>query len=108
MVLLGDACHPVLSQLKPLLEAYQELRHSCATVAQETSRLGRHTFNLPDGPEQRERDENMRRAMALQHSGSSDERKRADAMFAYDADAEVEKWWAVHGGGFEMRVEGKL
>ena len=110
-----------LSQLKPLLEAYQELRHPRATMAQESSRLNRHTFNLPDGSKQRERDENMRKAMALQLSGSlgvpqrdsaadlkkSDER-RADAIFAYDADAEVEKWWGVHGKGFQMRVEGKL
>ena len=94
-----------ISQLRSLLETYQELRHSRATVAQESSRLNRNTYNLPDGPEQKERDENMRRAMELQLSGSlgvfqrdsvadlgnSDEKKKSDAMFEYDADAEVEK-----------------
>lgn len=149
VVLLGDACHPVLpyraqgaamaiedaavlgnllsrisylSQLRPLLETYQELRHSRVTVAQESSRLNRYTYNLPDGPEQQERDDNMRRAMALQLSGSldvfqrdsvadlrnSDEKKKSDAMFEYDADAEVEKWWAAHGRGFEIRAGRKL
>lgn len=111
-----------LSQLKPLLEAYQDLRHSRTSVAQESSRLNRNTYNLPDGPEQRERDENMRRAMTLELSGSlqvfqrdsvadlkdSEEGKKSDAMFGYDADAEVEKWWATHGREIRMRARGKL
>ena len=106
-----------LSQLKPLLDAYQDLRHSRTSVAQESSRLNRKTYNLPDGPEQKERDENMRRAMALELSGSlevfqrdsvadledSEESKKSDAMFGYDADAEVEKWWSAHGRELELR-----
>ena len=167
MVLLGDACHPVLvrrceltlnsshlvdirsqpyraqgaamaiedaavlanllsrisclSQLKPLLEAYQDLRLCRASVAQESSRLNRKTYNLPDGPEQRERDENMRRAMTLEHTGSleafqrdsvadlknSAEGKNSDAMFAYDADAEVDKWWEAHGSELEVLARSK-
>lgn len=111
-----------LSQLKPLLEAYQDLRLCRTSVAQESSRLNRNTYNLPDGPEQRERDESMRRAMALQLSGSlevfqrdsvadvknSAEGKNSDAMFTYDADAEVDKWWESHGSELEVLVESKL
>jgi salicylate hydroxylase len=107
-----------LSQLKPLLNAYQDLRHSRTSVAQESSRLNRKTYNLPDGPEQRERDKNMRRAMALELSGSlevfqrdsvadledSEESKKSDAMFGYDADAEVERWWSAHGRELELRA----
>lgn len=110
------------SQLKTLLEAYQDLRLRRTSIAQESSRLNRNTYNLPDGPEQRERDESMRRAMRLELSGSlevfqrdsvadlknSTEGKNSDAMFAYDADAEVDKWWEVHGWGSGAPVESKL
>lgn len=149
VVLVGDACHPILpyraqgaamaiedaavlgnllsrisrvSQLGPLLEAYQDLRHNRASVAQESSRLNRNTYNLPDGPEQRERDENMRRAMVMQLSGSlgvfqrdsvanlksAEETKKSDDMFGYDADAEVENWWAANGMELEAFAGSKL
>lgn len=112
----------LLSQLKPLLKAYQDLRLDRTSVAQESSRLNRNTYNLPDGPEQRERDESMRRAMALELSGglevfqrdsvadlsNSAEGKNSDAMFAYDADAEVDKWWEAHGNKLEVPVRSKL
>lgn len=111
-----------LSQLKRLLEAYQDLRLRRTSVAQESSRRNRDTYNLPDGPEQSERDENMRRAMTLELSGSlesfqrdsvadmgnSTEGKNSDAMFSYDADAEVDKWWAAHRGELEAQVQSKL
>ena len=111
-----------LAQLKPLLEAYQGLRLGRTSEAQESSRLNRNTHNLPDGPEQRERDENMRKAMALQLSGSlgvfqrdsvadlksSVERNRSDAMFSYDADAEVDKWWAANGRELRTLARSRL
>jgi salicylate hydroxylase len=111
-----------LSQLKPLLEGYQDLRFRRTFVAQESSRLNRNTYNLPDGPEQRERDESMRRAMTLELSGSlevfqrdsvadlknSTEGKNSDAMFSYDADTEADKWWEVHGGDLKVLVRPKL
>jgi len=107
-----------LSQLKPLLKAYQDLRLRRTAVAQESSRFNRGTFSLPDGPEQRERDEKMRRAMALElsdNSGASGresdgdqerwgDKEKNDVLFGYDADDEVEKWWAAHGRKLEVEV----
>ena len=110
------------SQLKPLLEAYQDLRLRRTETAQEASRLNRYAFVLPDGPDQRERDEKLREAMALELSVDSgaprhesemsqyqrDEKKKSDALFGYDADAEVDKWWAVHGRELERPMRTKL
>lgn len=110
------------SQLRPLLEAYQDLRLPRTAMLQGSSRLNQHIFHLPDGPKQRERDESMRKAMALELSGDSEalrresdgnqnqwaDRKKNDDLFGYDADAEVDKWWAVHGRELEVPVRSKL
>ena len=111
-----------LSQLGPLLKAYQDLRLARTSMVQQSSRLNQRIFHLPDGPEQRERDENMRKAMAVELSGDlgvvrreSDgnqnqwaDRKKSDELFGYDADAEVDKWWAVHGRRLDGSVRSKL
>jgi len=145
VILLGDACHPMLpyraqgaamavedaavlgnllsrithiSQLGPLLKAYEDLRLPRTSMVQESSRLNQHIFHLPDGPEQRERDENMRKAMALELAGKTAELQResvgnqnqwadktkSDVLFGYDADAEAEKWWASHRRELELGV----
>jgi salicylate hydroxylase len=138
LVLLGDACHPMLpyraqgsamavedaavlgnlfsrlssrAQIMPLLQAYQSIRHARATETQASSRLNQHIFHLPDGPEQEQRDEQMRAAMedALRktcggppHLASDSSRGNANQwadkdksriQFGYDADEEAEKWW---------------
>jgi len=104
------------SQLKTLLEAYQDLRFDRTVTAQESSRLNRLTFTLPDGPEQRERDERLRKATAVELSAYSgtlevesdgarylrDEKEKMDTLYGYDADAEVDKWWAAHGKELEV------
>ncbi|KAI0264854.1 FAD/NAD-P-binding domain-containing protein [Gloeopeniophorella convolvens] len=96
LVLLGDACHPMLpyraqgaamaiedaavlgallarlstlGQLPELLHAYQDLRLPRASATQESSRLNQKIFHYPDGPEQRARDAAMRAAMALELAG---------------------------------------
>ncbi|KAI0296726.1 FAD/NAD-P-binding domain-containing protein [Multifurca ochricompacta] len=96
LVLLGDACHPMLpyraqgaaiavedaavlgslfsrvsslTQVPALLHAYQDLRLPRATVTQESSRLNQKIFHLPDGPAQRARDGAMRAAMAAELDG---------------------------------------
>lgn len=111
-----------ISQLGPLLKAYQDLRLPRTATVQESSRLNQLIFHLPDGPEQRERDENMRKAMALELAGNTAELQResvgnqnqwadktkSDSLFGYDADAEVDKWWASHGRGLEVRMRSKL
>jgi len=145
VILLGDACHPMLpyraqgaamaiedgavlgnllsrishiSQLRPLLQAYQDLRLPRTAAVQESSRLNQHIFHLPDGPEQRKRDESMRRAMALELSGNAEalrsessgnqnqwaDKTKSEILFGYDADAEVEEWWAAHGRELESLV----
>jgi len=100
-----------ISQLRSLLEAYQDLRLPRTEEAQRSSRLNQHIFHLPDGPEQRKRDANMRKAMALELSGDTEasrnqltgnqnqwaDKTKNDPLFGYDADAEVDKWWAAHG-----------
>jgi len=112
-----------ISQLGSLLEAYQDLRVGRAAAVQKSSRLTKGFFHLPDGPEQRERDENMRKAMALEFSGGSSGgslpepagnqnlwagRAETDAFFGYDADVEVDKWWAAHGKKLEALETPKL
>ena len=111
-----------ISQLRPLLKAYQDLRLPRTAATQESSRLNQHIFHLPDGPEQRERDKNMRRAMALELAGKSGglrsesvgnqnqwaDKTKSEILFGYDADAEADKWWAVHGRKLEVLVRSKL
>ncbi|KAK7687183.1 hypothetical protein QCA50_009687 [Cerrena zonata] len=91
VVLLGDACHPMLpyraqgaamaiedaavlgnllshlshpSQIHPLLNAYESLRLERTANTQASSRDNQRIFHYPDGPEQQLRDNEMRRAMA--------------------------------------------
>jgi salicylate hydroxylase len=111
-----------ISQLGPLLKAYQDLRLPRTADVQESSRLNQTIFHLPDGPEQRDRDESMRRAMALELAGNTAELQRESAgnhnqwadrtksniLFGYDADAEVDKWWTAHGSEFQVRMRSKL
>ena len=110
-----------ISQLGPLLKAYQDLRLPRTTEMQESSRLSGRIFHLPDGPEQRKRDENMKKAMALQLSGNSElgresagnpnqsaDKAKNDILYRYDADFEVDKWWATHGGELEALAKVKL
>ena len=167
VILLGDACHPMLvrcisdllsgitvdirlkpyraqgasmaiedgavlgnllsrishiSQLRPLLKAYQDLRLPRTAEIQGSSRLNQRIFHLPDGPEQRERDANMRKAMALELSGDTEalqrestgnqnqwaDKVKSKILFGYDADAEVDKWWIAHGKELKVPVRAKL
>ena len=167
VILLGDACHPMLvrriadlllgitadvlpkpyraqgasmaiedgavlgnllsrishiSQLRPLLQAYQDLRLPRTAEVQGSSRLNQHIFHLPDGPEQRERDANMRKAMALELSGDTEalrresignqnqwaDKAKSAILFGYDADAEVDKWWTAHRKELEAPARAKL
>ncbi|KAH7097994.1 FAD/NAD(P)-binding domain-containing protein [Auriculariales sp. MPI-PUGE-AT-0066] len=83
LVLLGDACHQCAamaiedgavigalfarlqnaSQVPVLLNAYVELRHARTAEVQSSSRLNQHIFHLPDGEQQRERDDAMRETL---------------------------------------------
>ena len=106
------------SQLQPLLKAYQNLRIDRTMVAQESSRRNRVTYTLPDGPEQRARDEKLRKAMSLELADSGgepdgsqyqrEEKKETDSLYGYDADAEADKWWAEHGKELELWKRSRL
>ncbi|KAJ7701904.1 FAD/NAD(P)-binding domain-containing protein [Mycena rosella] len=135
VALLGDACHPMLpyraqgsamaiedaavlgvlfshitsrGQIRPLLEAYQALRHPRTTETQLASRLNQKIFHLPDGPEQEARDLSMRKGMedSLREergepsldgsSGNANvwaDRTKNRIQFCYDAEEEAERWW---------------
>lgn len=103
------------SQLRALLQAYQDLRLPRTAAAQLLSRRYQHIYHLPDGPEQRARDENLRQAMTARNPGASQHEpdgnrvRSADeesnvVLLSYDADAEVDKWWADHGKKVEALV----
>jgi salicylate hydroxylase len=107
-----------ISQLGPLLKAYQDLRLERAAEAQQASRINQRVFQLPDGEEQRRRDENMKKSMTSQSTGNRaelwvqpvanqkpEQKEARDAkLLGYDPDAEVDKWWASHGKDLEALV----
>jgi salicylate hydroxylase len=108
--LFSRVSHP--SQIKPLLHAYEKLRHARTAETQKSSRLNQHIFHLPDGPEQERRDQSMREAMELElrmlrgenvdvrSEGNSNQwadRRKNEIQFGYDADAEADKFWAQEG-----------
>lgn len=102
------------AQIAPLLHAYQDLRLPRTAATQASSRLNQHIFHLPDGPDQEQRDADMRRAMEAElrlldgedvdivaaGEGSYNQwadRKKNEEQFGYDADAAAEQWWADFG-----------
>ena len=109
-----------ISQLGPLLKAYQDLRLPRTSMAQESSRALKRVFCLPDGPEQRERDERLK-STTLKLSDTTSELRRQrdgkqnpgekedhDPLLSYDVDYEVDKWWASHGSELEALGRSKL
>ena len=111
--LLSRLSHP--SQLRALLQAYEDLRLPRTAETQNQSRLNQTIFHLPDGPEQERRDASMRKATEVELrrwregravgedrlEGSAnqwaDEKKNVE-QFAYDADQAAERWWYEVGG----------
>ncbi|KAF9490643.1 FAD/NAD(P)-binding domain-containing protein [Pleurotus eryngii] len=148
IILLGDACHPMLpyraqgsamavedaavlgnllsrltsrGQLTPLLYAYQSLRYPRATTTQAAARGNQNVFHLEDGPAQEARDASMNTAMDLalraaagevlddscETAGNSNiwaDRQKNRDQFGYDADEEVERWWARNHGLIDTPV----
>ncbi|EPQ57084.1 FAD/NAD P-binding domain-containing protein [Gloeophyllum trabeum ATCC 11539] len=123
VVLLGDACHPMLpyraqgsamaiedgavignllsrltdrSQVPALLQAYQALRHPRASATQASARLNQKIFHYHDGPEQEARDASMKQAMRAELGEIDIDATEGNANH-YDADLEVEKWWKEQG-----------
>ena len=103
-------------QLPVLLQAYQDLRIARTTNAQNQSRLNQEIFHLPDGPEQEQRDADMRKAAEYELRGAgalsegsanqwADETK-SRIQFGYDADEVAEEWWR-DGGEEKLRASGR-
>ena len=112
--LLSRLAHP--DQLPILLQAYQDLRIARTTNAQNQSRLNQEIFHLPDGPEQEQRDADMRKAAEYELRGAgalsegsanqwADETK-SRIQFGYDADEVAEEWWR-EGGEEKLRANGR-
>ncbi|TFK46276.1 FAD/NAD(P)-binding domain-containing protein [Heliocybe sulcata] len=126
IVLLGDACHPMLpyraqgaamaiedaavlgnlfsrvssqAQIKPLLHAYMSLRLPRTAETQASSRLNQHIFHLPDGPEQQARDEAMKKAMRAELK---------DVLSGDEKQIRVANVWGRESEEDRKRVEAEL
>ncbi|KAF8338508.1 hypothetical protein F5887DRAFT_1237385 [Amanita rubescens] len=140
VALIGDSCHPMLpyraqgasmaiedaavlgnlfsritskSQIPALLKACETLRYDRATGTQLMALSLQKVFHHPDGPEQRERDAAMIKAMEVvlkeargeaipkdafgKNPNAWVDKAKKDALMAYDADEAVEEWWSEHG-----------
>ncbi|KAF7342099.1 FAD/NAD-P-binding domain-containing protein [Mycena venus] len=144
VALLGDACHPMLPyraqgaamaiedaavlgvlfshitsrrQIRPLLQAYQDLRYPRTTDTQLAARANQKIFHLPDGPEQEARDISMREGMEdslreergepslLDSAGNANvwaDRPKNRIQFLYDAELEAERWWRTSGNRWSV------
>jgi len=140
VALLGDACHPMLpyraqgaamaiedacylgnlfsrlthvSQITPLLHAYECKRQPRTSNTQLSSRLNQHIFHLPDGPLQQARDDSMTKAMlGIQDVCVDNANQWADPhknkeQFSYDADEDAEMWWEQEGRALFFAVGGE-
>jgi salicylate hydroxylase len=73
------------------LRAYESIRYARATATQASSRLNQYIFHLPDGPEQEERDRQMKTAMevALSEVGEDVRRRVQSTATVGGASADV-------------------
>lgn len=105
-----------IAELTPLLRGYEVIRHARTAATQADSRLNQKINHYHDGPEQEERDRQMRLAMEIElkklraeergekidFSGEGNSNQWADRpksmeQFGYDADIAAEKWWSEKG-----------
>ncbi|PWY91983.1 salicylate hydroxylase [Aspergillus sclerotioniger CBS 115572] len=126
VALIGDACHPMLpyvaqgaaqavedaaalgvllstitsrAEIPTALEAYQKSRKPRAETVQQSGSENRITLHLPDGPEQRARDEQFRASLK---SGSNPDRwtdlETQKFLWGWDAEkAALDVWNELHG-----------
>jgi salicylate hydroxylase len=94
------------AQIPAILKAYETVRLPRTSCTQASSRQNQHIFHLDDGPDQEARDKVMREVMsgAISTEGNlnqwADEKKNL-LQFSYDADCEVDSFWAKHGAEIE-------
>ncbi|PYI11283.1 salicylate hydroxylase [Aspergillus sclerotiicarbonarius CBS 121057] len=126
VALIGDACHPMLpyvaqgaaqavedaaalgvllsnitsrAEIPTALEAYEKSRKPRAETVQQSGSENRITLHLPDGPEQRARDEQFRASLK---SGANPDRwtdlETQKFLWGWDAEkAALEAWNELHG-----------
>lgn len=93
------------AQIPNLLKAFETLRLTRTAATQQSSRLNRTIFHLPDGPAQLERDRDM--AATIPRGENTDsanqwaDKVKNDTQFEYDADLDAERWWVEHGAEVE-------
>ncbi|KAG7440432.1 FAD/NAD(P)-binding domain-containing protein [Guyanagaster necrorhizus] len=121
IALVGDACHPMLpyraqaasmaiedaavlgnlfvrltskDQIPTLLEAYESLRNPRAMATADGCWEDKSSLHLPDGPEQRARDEALKVTMAGKRSSVGQD---SEAQYDYDVEVIVNDWWKSRG-----------
>lgn len=97
------------SQIGILLRAYEEIRIPRTTATHAVAQANQSILHLPDGPEQKARDASMLAAMKaaeqLQREatkGNSNvwaDKEKSEQQYSYDADKDVNQWWAGVGRG---------
>ncbi|KAJ7152370.1 hypothetical protein C8R46DRAFT_480544 [Mycena filopes] len=124
VVLLGDACHPMLpyraqgsamaiedaavlgvlfsrsvapNEVRPLLEAYRALRNPRTTESQLAARSNKRVFHIPDGPEQEARDVSMRKAMEIALCEERGEKAADGAVPTANSWADRARNWSQYG-----------
>lgn len=82
-------------EIPAALEAYQLSRKERAEQVQQSGKMNRVALHLPDGPEQRQRDEMFR--LAMKGSSESPDRwvdeKTRKVLWEHDAEATALKTW---------------
>ncbi|KAL1966957.1 hypothetical protein VTN77DRAFT_3701 [Rasamsonia byssochlamydoides] len=135
VVLLGDSCHPMLpyvaqgaaqavedaaalgvllstissrQEIPLALQAYERSRKQRAETVQQSGSQNRITLHLPDGPEQRARDEQFRQAM---NGGANPDRwtdrETQRFLWGWDAEEAAMKAWEELVGN-ETQVNASL
>lgn len=93
------------AQIPAILKAYESLRLPRSSDTQASSRLNQHIFHLDDGPDQEARDKAMREAMSGAPTDGNPnqwaDKKKCQVQFNYDADGEVDSFWAKYGAEIE-------
>ncbi|CAK5274187.1 unnamed protein product [Mycena citricolor] len=103
------------SQIPRMLSAYEELRQTRCNHAQDYEGRKRHMLSAPTGPQQKARDERIRRTAAFQGDWAHLDEARFMAMwgdeihmFSYSSTESVQDWFSKWGGLALAPKSGKL
>ena len=91
-----------ISQLRHLLQAYQDLRLERTAAVQQASRADQ--MKKPTAPGSIGNRAELQWAQPVANRKPGDNKVHDEKLLSYDADAEVDKWWASHGKDVEALV----